>query len=145
MLVRNLHDLTRARLVVIDHLSSVREAAHALSKPGVGLVVVCDGTGSAEGVVSKSDLVRHLAVARSWNPQVRTLMSRSITSCRPGDDLHGIWQTMAMRNLQNIPVLDDATRPLGILDIRDAMNALFEQEEQVERMLSDYVTGVGYR
>ena len=52
---------------------------------------------------------------------------------------------MSTRNLQNIPVLDAGTRPLGVLDIRDAMNALFRQEEQLEIMLSNYVAGIGYR
>ncbi len=52
---------------------------------------------------------------------------------------------MTARSLQNIPVIDAGARPLGILDIRDAMKALFEQEEMQERMLFNYVTGVGYR
>ena len=49
------------------------------------------------------------------------------------------------RNLKNIPVIGVGTKPLGILDIRDAMKALFEQEEMQEQMLFNYVTGVGYR
>lgn len=49
------------------------------------------------------------------------------------------------RSLHNIPVIDVGVRPLGILDIRDAMEVLFEQEEMQERMLFNYVTGVGYR
>jgi hypothetical protein len=47
--------------------------------------------------------------------------------------------------VQNVPVLGADSKPLGVLDIRDAMNALFEQEERQEQMLSDYITGIGYR
>jgi CBS domain-containing protein len=144
MIIDKLHALTSPRLAVIDFNATVQTAAHWLSRPGVGLVVVCNGSGNAEGVLSKSDLVRHLAGSMSA-PPVSALMSRSIVSCSPRDDLHAVWQTMAARNLQNIPVIDDAARPLGILDIRDAMKALFEQEEMQERMLFNYVTGVGYR
>lgn len=46
---------------------------------------------------------------------------------------------MAARNLQNVPVFDVRFKPLGILDIRDATRALFEQEEMLERMLFNYV------
>jgi hypothetical protein len=52
---------------------------------------------------------------------------------------------MVARSLQNVPVINDGAKPLGILDIRDAMKALFEEEELQERMLFNYVTGVGYR
>jgi CBS domain-containing protein len=145
MLVDNLQALTSPRLVVIDRDATVQAAALSLARPGIGLVVVCDAGGSAEGVLSKSDLVRHLA-GPAWSASpVSALMSRSIVSCSPQDDLHAVWQTMAGQNLQNIPVLGLGARPVGILDIRDAMKVLFEQEEMQERMLFDYVTGVGYR
>ena len=52
---------------------------------------------------------------------------------------------MSARNLQNIPVIGGGSRPQGILDIRDAMKVLFDEEEMQERMLVNYVTGVGYR
>jgi CBS domain-containing protein len=136
MLVRNLHDRISARLAVIDHRSSVCTAALAMCAAGIGLVVVFDGAG-------KADLVRHLATAS--DTPLRTLMSRSIISCTPDDDLHAVWQTMTSRSLQNIPVLEAGTRPIGVLDILDAMHALFEQEERLETMLSDYVAGIGYR
>ena len=61
MIIDKLHALTSPRLAVIDFDATVQTAAHWLSLPGVGLVVVCNGSGNAEGVLSKSDLVRHLA------------------------------------------------------------------------------------
>jgi CBS domain-containing protein len=145
MLIDKLHAFTSSRLAVIDFNATVQAAALSLSRPGIGLVVVCNAGGGAEGVLSKSDLVRHLTGPTSSTPPVSDLMSRSVVSCSPQDDVHDVWQTMTARNLQNIPVIDVGARPLGILDIRDAMKALFEQEEKQERILFDYVTGVGYR
>jgi predicted transcriptional regulator len=94
---------------------------------------------------SKSDLIRHLSRPNHISSPASVLMSRSVITCGPKDDVHDVWQTMAARSLQNVPVIDGAAKPLGILDIRDAMKALFEEEELQERMLSNYVTGVGYR
>jgi CBS domain-containing protein len=145
MLVDKLHALTSPRLAVIDVNATVQAAALSLSRPGIGLVVVCNGDGSAEGVLSKSDLVRHLVSSASSVPPVSALMSRAIVSCTLEDDLHEVWQTMATTNLQNMPVVDVGARPIGILDIRDAMKVLFEREELQEQILSDYVAGVGYR
>ena len=145
MLIDRLHALTSSRLAVIDFRATVQAAALSLSKPGIGLVVVCNAGGSAEGVLSKSDLVRHLSRKTSTLPTVSDLMSTSIVSCSPQDHVHDVWRTMAARSLQNIPIIDAGARPVGILDIRDAMKVLFEQEEMQERMLVNYVSGVGYR
>ena len=145
MLIDKLHALTSPRLAVINVNATVQAAALSLSRPGIGLVVVCNGNGGAEGVLSKSDLVRHLVRPASSVPPVSALMSRQVVSCTPEDDLHEVWQTMAAINLQNMPVVDIGARPIGILDIRDAMKVLFEREEIQEQILSDYVAGVGYR
>jgi hypothetical protein len=52
---------------------------------------------------------------------------------------------MVAQRLQNMPVLGTDAKPLGVLDIRDALKALFEQEEYQEGLLSNYVAGVGYQ
>jgi CBS domain-containing protein len=134
-----------ATLIVIDSNATVQTAVLLLSRPGIGLIVVCNASGGAEGVLSKSDLVRHLTGPMSSTPPVVSgLMSEPIVSCGPQDDVHDVWENMAARNLQNIPVVDGSSRPLGILDIPDAMKALLEEEIQAQ-MLFNYVTGVGYR
>lgn len=145
MIIETLQALTSPRLAVVDFRATVQTAAASLARPGIGLIVVCNANGNAEGVLSKSDLIRHLSLPLPPAPQVSELMSRSIVSCRPQDDVHAVWQMMAARKLQNIPVIDAGARPLGILDIRDAMKALFEQEKIQEQMLFNYVAGIGYR
>ncbi|RWB27267.1 MAG: CBS domain-containing protein [Mesorhizobium sp.] len=145
MFIEKLHALTSSRLAVVTRDATVHDAALSLSKPGIGLVVVCDTTGGLEGVLSKSDLIRHLSNPAAAPPPASALMSKPVVICGPNDDVHDVWQTMVTRNLQNVPVIGDAAKPLGILDIRDAMKALFEEEELQERMLFNYVTGVGYR
>ncbi|RUV73384.1 MAG: CBS domain-containing protein [Mesorhizobium sp.] len=145
MFVEKLRTLTSSRLAVVARDATVHDAALSLSKPGIGLVVVCDATGGLDGVLSKSDLIRHLSSPAPSPPPASALMSRPVITCGPKDDVHDVWQTMAARNLQNVPVIGDAAQPLGILDIRDAMKTLFEEEELQERMLFNYITGIGYR
>lgn len=71
-------------------------------------------------------------------------MSRHVLSCAPDDALHVVCQTMTDEGLQNMPVLDAHSVPLGVLDVRDAMQALLEQDEQ-ERQFADSIAGVGDR
>jgi CBS domain-containing protein len=145
MLVGQLGPMTSVRLTVIGVDAPLHEAAVSLLKPGIGLVVACRGSGEAAGVLSKSDLVHHMATARAELASVSALMSSPFFSCTPDDDLHAIWETMSTRSLQNVPVLNMDARPIGVLDIRDAMKALFEQEELQEKLLANYISGVGYQ
>ena len=145
MRVDRLNSTISERLMVIHVDATPRAAALSLVRPGIGLVVVCHESGEAAGVLSKSDLIRHLAVSGSSPTTVASLMSRPVVSCGLDDDLHSVWATMAAQGLQNLPVLGADGRPLGILDIRDAMKALFEQEEFQERLLTSYIAGIGYQ
>ena len=61
MFVRDLDEQMRLRFKALDETSTVRLAAEALANPRVGLVVVRGPDERPTGVVSKSDLVRHLA------------------------------------------------------------------------------------
>jgi CBS domain-containing protein len=145
MLVGQLSPVTSVRLTVIGVDAPLHEAAISFLKPGIGLVVACHGNGEAAGVLSKSDLVRHMAARQADLANVFALMSNPFFSCTPDDDLHAIWETMSARSLRNAPVLDTGARPVGVLDIRDAMKALFEQEENQERLLANYIAGIGYQ
>jgi CBS domain-containing protein len=145
MLVGQLGPVTSARLTVIGVDAPLHEAAISFLNPGIGLVVACHGNGEAAGVLSKSDLVRHMAARQAGLASVSALMSSPFFSCTPDDDLHSVWQTMSGRSLQNVPVLGAGARPVGVLDIRDAMKTLFEQEEMQEKLLANYIAGVGYQ
>lgn len=145
MLIETLRSATSARLVVIAIDATLQTAASAFSNPRIGLLVVCDENNRATGVVSKSDIVRYLTDVGVTEAPVANLMSRNIVWCRPEDDLYATWQRMTAQSLQNMPVLSTASTPLGVLDVRDALKVLFEQEEYQEQLLINYVAGVGYQ
>ena len=145
MLIKTLRSMTATRLTVIAAEATLRTAAFALSDPYIGILVVCDNERKAMGVVSKFDLVRHLSNEGAVEAPISVLMSRDVKSCHPDDDLYATWQKMAAQSLQNMPVLGTDSRALGVLDIRDALKVLFEQEEQQERLLVNYIAGVGYQ
>lgn len=144
MLIETLRSATSARLVVIAIDATLWTAASAFSNPRIGLLVVCDENNKATGV-SKSDIVRHLTDVGVTEAPVANLMSRNIVWCCPEDDLYATWQRMAAQSLQNMPVLSAAATPLGVLDVRDALKVLFEQEEYQAQLLINYVAGVGYQ
>ena len=72
-------------------------------------------------------------------------MTRDVTFCRVDDRLHDVWSTFKQRGLKNIPVVDQAAIPVGVLSARDALQNLLEDVQYDEQLLRDYVSSVGYR
>ena len=143
MLVQNLQPATSGRLMMIASYATVATAARALLDQNVGLLVVCGPEGQAVGVLSRLDLVRHLADGGA-HETLASLMTTEVVSCRPEDDLYTVWKLMSERRLQSLPVMGVESRPIGVLDLRDALRALFEEEQYQEHLLEHYVAGFGY-
>ena len=72
-------------------------------------------------------------------------MTSEVLLCRPTDSLNVVWNRMKERGLKNVPVVDDVSRPLGLLHARDILQVLLSDAEDTEALLQDYVMGVGYR
>jgi CBS domain-containing protein len=143
MLIGDLAEATNSRLKSLHEQSSVRMAADAFSDSRLGLIIVCDASDRAKGVVSKSDLVRHLARAGEIDMPIIWVMTRSIVYGSQRDNVHDAWERMVAGRLQNLPVLGPDRKPVGMLDIRDALQAILEEEQHQEEQLINYIAGMG--
>lgn len=133
------------RLAITRRDAPLAEVATMLAKTKHDLLVVCDGVGFALGVITRSDVVRHLSVAGDSLAPAEDLMSTSVIACSIADDLMSTWQDMHRRGLNNMPVLNGRRIPVGILGERDALAALLSAEQEQETTLIDYIAGFGYR
>jgi CBS domain-containing protein len=145
MFVSDLTQETRSRFRTLDERRSVRDAAGVFADKQVGLLIVCGNSGEVGGVVSKSDLVRHLARSGNGEAPLAEVMSRAVVFASATSDLRQTWQLMVQRRLQNLPLLGASGRPIGTLDIRDALEAILSNEERQESELINYIAGNGYR
>lgn len=136
----------RGRLATLGASSRLVEAAALLSGPERNLVVINDASGRMAGVVTRTDIVARISrcTGSTCTVPVEQVMTRDVLSCRPDDWLEDVWREFNRRRLKNIPVIDDAGIPLGILNVRDALEALLEDVQHEEQLLRDYVMGVGY-
>jgi CBS domain-containing protein len=71
-------------------------------------------------------------------------MMRNVILCHPSDLLRDVWAVMKERGVKNIPVIGQDSRPIGVLNARDVLEALMEEAEYEEALLRDYVMSVGY-
>ena len=135
------------RLVTIRDDAPLIDAATLLRDLDSDLVVVCNSDGLLAGVITKTDVVRQISHCSGAGcmTAASTVMTRTVVFCRPDDALHEVWSIMKERRLKNVPIVDQDVRPLGVLNARDALEALLANVEYEESLLRDYVMSVGYR
>jgi len=146
-LVSSMDAVARSRLVTIKVDGLLVEVAKLLSDTQISLVVVCKSDGAMEGVVTKTNIVRHIAhcVTSNCATTAATIMTRNVAYCRPTDPLPDVLSVMEERGYVHIPVIDEDLKPVGVVNARDALRALLAEEQYEESLLRNYVMGVGYR
>jgi CBS domain-containing protein len=147
MFVERTLSAARKRLVTIRDDAPLIHAATLLLDFDGDLIVVCNSDELLAGVITKTDVVRQISHCRGsgCTTAASMVMTRNVISCHPGDLLHEVWSTMKERRLKNVPIVDQDVRPLGVLNARDALEALLKDVEHEEVLLREYVMCVGYR
>jgi len=110
------------------------------------LIVVQGRDGMLAGVITKTDIVRQISHCQGapCMAVASAVMTRAVVCCHPSDLLRDVWLIMRERHLQNIPILDQDSRPIGVLNARDALEALLGEVEYEEDLLREYVMCVAY-
>ena len=145
MFIERLLRLARERLVTVIEHAPLSQAAGLLATRS-DLVIVCNSTGRMTGVITRTDVVRHVAEhGRAGAEAVASVMTRDVVFCQSNDTVGSVWERMKQRKLKNIPVVEAEFSPAGVLHARDLLQVLLEDSEDEESMLRDYVMGVGYR
>jgi CBS domain-containing protein len=147
MFVNQLLNEARKRLVIIATDALLIDAATALSKPHIELVVVCDAEGKAVGVITKADIVRRISQCEgaTCRAPAAAAMTTNLVFCRPDEPLSQVWDKMKQHGLRHLPIINAQAYPLGILNARDTLNALLTDAAHETELLRDYVMSVGYQ
>ncbi len=145
-LVESLLSLARQRLATLPESAAVMDAAKLL-RPGPDIIAVCDPSGRVAGVITKSDVVAQLGHCRGASCRLlaSAVMTREVVVCYPADWIADVWSTMKQHKLKNIAIVDHYGKPLGILNARDALQALLSEVNDEQALLRDYIMSVGYR
>ena len=127
MLVETLLPAARKRLVIITEDAPLIQAAMLL-RAGIDLVVVCGPAGTLTGVITKTDIVNQISQCQGGGCMAATssVMARDVVLCRAGDRLEDVWSSMKAHGLKNIPITDQAARPVGVLNARDVLQVLLQ-------------------
>jgi CBS domain-containing protein len=147
ILVKHILEAAQKRLALLRPEASLFDAARILANRDTPLVVVCDSTGIALGVISSSHVIKVLATAGvdALGFNAGAIMTEPVLSCHVDEALQQVWAVMNSRTLPCAPILDDDGRAQGVVHARDVAIALLDEVNHEEVLLRDYVMGVGYQ
>ena len=120
----------------------VSDAVSLLNERRIGSIVIINGRGEIDGILSERDIVHALAERGPslLEARVADLMTRHVFTCTPDTSLEELMRQMTRRRIRHLPVLDGG-RLCGIISIGDVVkNRLMELETEATT-LRDYIGG----
>jgi CBS domain-containing protein len=147
MLVERILPVALKRLSTIQADAILTEAAKLLSHTHISLVVVCNVNRVMVGVLTKTDIVRQIASCAGSRCMAAAsdVMTRDVIYCRPNDTLQDVLSKMKDHMFVHVPVVDQMFKPCGVINARDAFQALLGEAEYDMSLLRDYIMGIGYQ
>jgi CBS domain-containing protein len=122
--------------------TTVIAASQMLKSEQIGSIVIsADGT-QVLGIVSERDIVRGLVEygADLLQMPVSEIMTRSVKTCVPDDDIQDVMSKMTVGRFRHLPVVENG-RLCGIISIGDVVKNRLEDLEAETSVLRDYIGG----
>ncbi len=117
----------------------VSELLAMLAEQNIGAVVVADGD-DVVGIVSERDVVRgmHRESDSLLSSSVRDIMSSTVVTCVPEDEVDHLMRTMTERRFRHVPVLSKG-KLAGIVSIGDVVKVRIGELEDERAHLHSYL------
>jgi len=143
-LLMHVSDLLEAKGPIVATVTSdtvVGEVVAELARHRVGALVVSPDGRRIEGIVSERDIVRHLSEVRRdlLDQPVSSIMSISVSTCTPDDDVESIMQLMTDRRIRHVPVISGGILS-GIVSIGDVVKSRIGELEKDRNELLEYIS-----
>jgi arabinose-5-phosphate isomerase len=119
---------------IAKHTQTLRETLVAQSRPGrrTGAIMIVDETDRLTGIFTDSDLARLLEANRdaAIDGPLSAVMTHSPTTIAVGELLPAACEILSQRKISELPVVDQAGRPIGLIDITDVLGLVPEEGVQ---------------
>ena len=122
--------------------ATVYEAIEKMSDKGVGALLVMSG-GQLAGIISERDYARKVILKERSSKQtlVREIMTISVITATPGDNVEDCMRTMTENRIRHLPVVDSGGQVVGIVSIGDLVNWIITAHEETIGHLQSYIAG----
>ena len=110
-------------VITIKPSESVAALSQLLREKRIGAAIVSSDGRTIDGVISERDVAFGLSVHKAdlHALLVSALMTKTVITCSPGDEVARVASTMLSRNIRHIPV-HDGSGLVGMVSMRDVLN-----------------------
>ena len=127
-------------IVSVMPQTPIMDIVATMSSRRIGAVLVLDGEGVLDGIISERDVVKTLA---QHGPDIHTMqaadiMTRAVTTVTPDTSINHAMELMDQGYFRHLPVMDDG-RLVGIISVRDVVRARIELQDDEAQSLRSYI------
>ena len=115
--------MSQRHVVSLPPHASVWDAACIMTKANCGSVLIIDGAGVMQGILTERDLMTRV-LAKALNPQttqVSEVMTHNPHSVGPDMKVSEAVLIMIERGFRHLPIVSPASKILGVFSVRDAL------------------------
>ena len=115
--------MSQRHVISLAPQATIWEAACVMTKAGCGSVLVIDGSGVLQGIVTERDLMTRV-LAKALNPEKTTLadvMTRNPYCVEPEMLVSDAVLLMIERGFRHLPIVSAAGKIQGVFSVRDAL------------------------
>lgn len=115
--------IAQRHVVSLSPQASVWDAACIMTKENCGSILVIDGTGVIQGILTERDLMTRV-VAKALDPKTTTaaeVMTRNPQNVSPETRVAEAVLIMIERGFRHLPIIASSGKILGVFSIRDAL------------------------
>jgi CBS domain-containing protein len=143
-LAMRIYELLRGKgfdVITVRPATPVSEAISLLKKYNLGAVVVSNDGMQISGILTERDVVRQLVDGTDFlDSPVSAVMTSEVLTCRPGESVQSLMNTMTEKRIRHLPVVDDSGKLAGLVSIGDVVKSHITQIEFERDQLEGYVS-----
>jgi CBS domain-containing protein len=115
-------------VITIKPSENVGALSRLLRDKRIGAAIVSKDGQTVDGVISERDVAYGVSIHKGdlHTLLVSALMTKTVITCSPGDEVARVASTMLSRNIRHIPV-HDGRGLVGMVSIRDVLNVRLEE------------------
>jgi arabinose-5-phosphate isomerase len=115
---------TKAQTPIVKKNAKVKDVLLKITKLRAGSASIVDGKGKLIGIFTDGDLRRHFEEGKNLlTRQVEEVMTRSPMTITPDRLAAEAFEILRDKKIDEIPVVDNKGRPVGVLDVQDILKA----------------------
>lgn len=120
--------------------SKLVDIARKLAEMKIGAIVVADGGGRIEGIISERDIIRSIGEqgVDCLQHSVASVMTRNVQVCELADTLDELMSKMTVGRFRHLPVVDEG-KLVGIVSIGDIVKHHIAEVEMEASALRGYI------